>query len=159
HVQRVAHMYNALRNSVVRPGDVVAIVGVGGLGHLGVQYTARLGFNTVAVVRGREKEELACELGARHYVDSTAQHVARARAGLGGAGGVPATAPASAAMSAAVNGLAPRGSSSSRAPPRSRCRSHRSNPLSPHSRGERVQAELGMAPRSGEAPDVHKYRY
>ena len=64
--------YNALRHSGARGGDLVAILGVGGLGHLGVQFAAKLGFDTVAIARGREKEELARRLGARHYIDSTA---------------------------------------------------------------------------------------
>jgi alcohol dehydrogenase len=101
--------YNALRNSVARPGDVVAIVGVGGLGHLGVQYAARFGFDVVAVARGREKEAAARELGARHYVDSTTEDVGAALTALGGAKVVLATATDSAAMAAAVDGLAARG--------------------------------------------------
>ena len=63
--------YNALRQSGAVAGDLVAILGVGGLGHLGVQFAAKLGFDTVAIARGTEKEELARELGARHYIDST----------------------------------------------------------------------------------------
>src|SRR5947208_2831704 len=78
-------MYNALRNSVARPGDVVAILGLGGLGHLGVQYAAKFGFDTVAIARGAEKEQLARQLGARHYIDSTGQDVAQALKALGGA--------------------------------------------------------------------------
>src|SRR2546430_7748067 len=101
--------YNALRNSVARPGDMVAILGLGGLGHLGVQYAAKFGFDTVAIVRGQEKAELARDLGARHYIDSTAQDVAQSLADLGGAQVVLATVTDSAAMSAAVDGLAPRG--------------------------------------------------
>jgi len=101
--------FNALRNSVARPGDLVAILGLGGLGHLGVQYAAKFGFDTVAIVRGQEKAELARDLGARHYIDSTAQDVAQSLADLGGAQVVLATVTDSAAMSAAVDGLAPRG--------------------------------------------------
>src|SRR3569833_3059057 len=65
--------YNALRHSGAVAGDLVAILGVGGLGHLGIQFATKLGFDTVAIARGTEKEELARELGARHYIDSTAQ--------------------------------------------------------------------------------------
>ena len=64
--------FNALRESVARPGDVVAILGVGGLGHLGIQFAARMGFEVVAIARGTDKEPLAKELGAHHYIDSKA---------------------------------------------------------------------------------------
>ena len=64
--------FNALRHSSARAGDLVAVLGVGGLGHLGVQYAARMGFDTVAIARGTGKESLARELGARHYIDSSA---------------------------------------------------------------------------------------
>jgi alcohol dehydrogenase len=101
--------YNALRNSVARPGDLVAVIGLGGLGHLGVQYAARFGFDVVAVARGPEKEEAARQLGARHYVDSTTEDVATALTALGGAKVVLATATDSSAMGAAVDGLAVRG--------------------------------------------------
>jgi alcohol dehydrogenase len=101
--------YNALRTSAARPGDLVAILGLGGLGHLGVQYADRLGFEVVAISRGREKEAAARELGARHYIDSTAQDVAEALSALGGARVVVATATESAAIAATVDGLAPRG--------------------------------------------------
>src|SRR3954447_20449393 len=69
--------FNALRESNARPGDVVAILGVGGLGHLGVQYAAKMGFHTVAIARGADKRDLALELGAYHYVDSTATDIAQ----------------------------------------------------------------------------------
>src|SRR5260370_31143835 len=62
--------FNALRNSGARPGELVAVLGLGGLGHLGVQFAARAGFRTVAIARGKDKEPLARELGARHYIDS-----------------------------------------------------------------------------------------
>jgi alcohol dehydrogenase len=101
--------FTALRNSGARPGDLVAILGLGGLGHLGVQYASRLGFDTVAIARGREKEKLAGELGARHYIDSTEQDVAQSLAELGGARVVLATITDSAGIGAAVDGLAPRG--------------------------------------------------
>jgi alcohol dehydrogenase len=101
--------YNALRNSVARPGDVVAILGLGGLGHLGVQYAAKFGFDTVAIARGAEKEELARRLGARHYIDSSRQDVGDELRALGGAQVVVATATDSAAIAAGVDGLGPRG--------------------------------------------------
>ncbi|MGK5556534.1 alcohol dehydrogenase [Actinomadura kijaniata] len=101
--------YNALRHSAARPGDLVAVLGVGGLGHLGVQYANRFGYETVAIARGRDKEPLARELGAHHYIDSTADDVAEALQRLGGAKVVLGTAANSDAMSAAVGGLRPRG--------------------------------------------------
>jgi D-arabinose 1-dehydrogenase-like Zn-dependent alcohol dehydrogenase len=101
--------YNALRHSGARAGDLVAILGIGGLGHLGVQFAARQGFETVAIARGREKEPLARELGAHHYIDSTTQDVAQELTELGGARVVLATVTASGAMAATVNGLGPRG--------------------------------------------------
>jgi alcohol dehydrogenase len=104
-----ATTYNALRASNARPGDLVAVVGLGGVGHMGVQLAARLGFDTVAIARGPEKEELARRLGARHYIDSAAQDVAAELRNLGGARVVLATAIESAAMAAPVDGLAPRG--------------------------------------------------
>jgi alcohol dehydrogenase len=101
--------YNALRNSVARPGDLVAIVGLGGLGHLAVQYAARFGFDTVVVARGPEKEADARRLGARHYIDSTAHNVGEALAALGGAKVVLATPSDSAAIAAGLDGVGPRG--------------------------------------------------
>lgn len=97
--------YNALRNSGARPGDVVAILGVGGLGHLGVQFAAKMGFETVAISRGKDKEALARKLGARHYLDSSTQNVAEALTALGGAKVILATATSGKAMSATVGGL------------------------------------------------------
>jgi 2-desacetyl-2-hydroxyethyl bacteriochlorophyllide A dehydrogenase len=101
--------FNALRESDARPGDVVAILGIGGLGHLGVQYARRMGFETVAIARGTDKEAQAKALGAHHYIDSTATDVAKALQALGGAKVILATVTAADAMSAAVGGLAPRG--------------------------------------------------
>jgi alcohol dehydrogenase len=77
--------FNALRRSVARPGELVAVLGVGGLGHLGVQFAAKLGFETVAIARGADKEALATELGAHHYIDNETQAVASALQALGGA--------------------------------------------------------------------------
>jgi D-arabinose 1-dehydrogenase-like Zn-dependent alcohol dehydrogenase len=97
--------FNALRNSGARAGDVVAILGVGGLGHLGVQFARKMGFVTVAIARGQDKAPLAKELGAHHYIDSETQNVAEALLALGGARVVLATAASARAMSAALGGL------------------------------------------------------
>jgi D-arabinose 1-dehydrogenase-like Zn-dependent alcohol dehydrogenase len=102
-------VFNALRNSGARAGEVVAVHGIGGLGHLGVQYARRMGFNTVAINRGKDKEELARQLGAQHYIDATAQDVVAELQKLGGASVILATAPNAAAISALVDGLAPSG--------------------------------------------------
>ncbi len=101
--------YNALRNSGVRAGDRVAVLGVGGLGHLGVQFAAHMGLETIAVARGTEKESLARELGARHYVDSTAGDPADALLALGGVDLILSTVTSSEAMTAVFGGLRPRG--------------------------------------------------
>jgi D-arabinose 1-dehydrogenase-like Zn-dependent alcohol dehydrogenase len=97
--------FNALRNSGARAGDLVAILGIGGLGHLGVQFAARMGFNTVALARGKDKEELARQLGARHYIDTEAQDPAKELAALGGAKVVLATVTNGKAMGATLGGL------------------------------------------------------
>jgi D-arabinose 1-dehydrogenase-like Zn-dependent alcohol dehydrogenase len=101
--------YNALRNSGARPGDVVGILGLGGLGHLGVQFAAKMGFRTVAIARGGDKAGLAQQLGAHHYLDSAEQNVAAELAKLGGAKTILATVPNSKAMSEVIPGLAVRG--------------------------------------------------
>jgi len=101
--------FNALRNSGARPGDVVAILGVGGLGHLGVQFAAKMGFKTVAIARGRDKEPLARELGAWHYIDSLAQDPAAELGKLGGARVILATVTDGKAMSAVLGGLGANG--------------------------------------------------
>jgi D-arabinose 1-dehydrogenase-like Zn-dependent alcohol dehydrogenase len=101
--------FNALRNSVARAGDVVAVLGIGGLGHLGVQYAARMGFRTVAIARGKDKEPLARKLGAAQYIDSTTQDPAGELQKLGGAKVVIATVTNADAMAAAMGGLAPKG--------------------------------------------------
>ncbi len=97
--------FNALRNSGAKPPDTVAILGMGGLGHLGVQFSAKMGFNTVAIARGADKEQFAHELGARHYIDSTAGNVAEGLQKLGGARVILATVTDADAMSAALGGL------------------------------------------------------
>lgn len=97
--------FNALRNSGARPGDLVAILGVGGLGHLGVQYAAKMGFDTVAIARGRDKEELALKLGARRYLDSRATDVSAELRKLGGAKVVLSTVTAAKAMEPVLGGL------------------------------------------------------
>jgi D-arabinose 1-dehydrogenase-like Zn-dependent alcohol dehydrogenase len=101
--------FNALRNSGARPGDLVAVLGLGGLGHLGVQYAAKMGFRTVGIARGKDKEALARQLGASHYIDSQSSDPAAELSKLGGAKVVLATVTNGAAMSATVAGLAPRG--------------------------------------------------
>ncbi|MBL1084383.1 alcohol dehydrogenase catalytic domain-containing protein [Streptomyces actinomycinicus] len=103
-------VFNGLRRSSARPGDLVAVLGLGGLGHLGVQYAVAMGFETVGIARGAEKADFAKQLGAHHYVDSTsATPVAEALQSLGGARVVLATAGNSEAVTATVDGLAPRG--------------------------------------------------
>jgi D-arabinose 1-dehydrogenase-like Zn-dependent alcohol dehydrogenase len=101
--------YNALRNSGARAGDTVAVQGIGGLGHLALQYAARMGFRTVALSHGADKEPLARELGAHVYVDTQKVDAAEGLQKLGGADLVLATAPNSAAIASTVNGLRPRG--------------------------------------------------
>src|SRR5437763_9408608 len=101
--------FNALRNSGARPGDVVAVLGLGGLGHLGVQYAAKMGFHTVGIARGKDKEPLARKLGASVYIDSQAQDPAAELLKLGGAKVILATATSGEAMSAVEGGLAVNG--------------------------------------------------
>jgi D-arabinose 1-dehydrogenase-like Zn-dependent alcohol dehydrogenase len=101
--------YNCLRNSGARPGDLVAVIGLGGLGHLGVQYAAKSGFNTVAIGRGNDKEALAKKLGASHYLDTAAQDPAAELQKLGGAKVILATVTSADAMKAVIGGLAPTG--------------------------------------------------
>jgi D-arabinose 1-dehydrogenase-like Zn-dependent alcohol dehydrogenase len=98
--------FNALRNSGATPGDLVAVLGLGGLGHLAVQYATKMGFRTVGIARGRDKEALARELGASAYIDSQAQNPAAALAELGGARVILATVTSGEAMSAVQGGLA-----------------------------------------------------
>ncbi len=97
--------FNSLRNSGARPGDTVAVLGVGGLGHLAVQFAAKMGFKTVAIARGRDKESLARKLGALYYIDSQAQDVAAELGKLGGARVIVATVTSGKAMGAALGGL------------------------------------------------------
>src|SRR5437868_2823914 len=99
-------VFNALRNSGARAGEVVAVHGIGGLGHLGVQYARRMGFETVAINRGNDKEPLARQLGAHHYIDATAQDVVSELQKLGGAKVILATAPNAQAISVLADGLA-----------------------------------------------------
>ena len=101
--------FNALRRSSAKPGELAAILGIGGLGHLGVQFAAHMGFKVVAVARGAEKEQLAKKLGAQHYIDSNAGDPAAALKALGGAQLILATASDSKSMSTLMGGLAPRG--------------------------------------------------
>src|SRR5512145_3097765 len=101
--------FNSLRHAGARSGDLVAVLGIGGLGHLGVQFAARMGYETVAIARGRDKEPLSRKLGAHHYIDSEAQDPAKELSALGGARVVLATVTSGQAMTAALGGLAPDG--------------------------------------------------
>ncbi|NUO53702.1 MAG: alcohol dehydrogenase catalytic domain-containing protein [Polyangiaceae bacterium] len=97
--------FNALRHSGARPGDTVAVLGLGGLGHLAVQFAAKMGFRTVAIARGPEKAELAAQLGAFKYIDSKAEQVGPALLELGGAAVVLATVTNADAMASTIGGL------------------------------------------------------
>lgn len=97
--------FNALRHSGAVAGDLVAVLGIGGLGHLGVQFAVRMGYRTVAIARGADKAAFARQLGAHAYIDSTAEDVAEALTRLGGAKVIVATVTGPKAMSAAVGGL------------------------------------------------------
>jgi D-arabinose 1-dehydrogenase-like Zn-dependent alcohol dehydrogenase len=97
--------FNSLRHAGALPGDVVAVLGIGGLGHLGVQYAAKMGYETVAIARGADKEAFARSLGAQHYIDSAAADVAAELQKLGGAKVILATVTSGPAMAAAVGGL------------------------------------------------------
>ncbi len=101
--------YNSLRNSGARPGDTVAVQGIGGLGHLAVQFAARMGFRTIAISRGDDKAQLAHELGAHEYIDTQRVPAAEGLQKLGGADLVLATAPNAAAIASTLGGLTPRG--------------------------------------------------
>ncbi len=101
--------FNALRNSKARAGDLVAVLGIGGLGHLGIQFAAKMGFHTVAIARGQDKAKLALELGAHDYIDSKTQDVAASLGAMGGAKLILATVTNTDAMTAAVGGLGSRG--------------------------------------------------
>src|SRR5687767_116363 len=102
-------VYNPLRNSGARPGDLVAVQGIGGLGHLGIQCARRMGFRTVAIGRGGDKEPLARQLGAHEYIDTSAGTPAEAIQRLGGARVILATAPDAKSISALLDGLVPGG--------------------------------------------------
>ena len=97
--------YNALRNADLQPGDLVAVQGVGGLGHLGIQYARAAGYETVAISRSADKEEFATELGADHFVNAAETDPAEQLQALGGADGVLATAPSSDAIGSVVEGI------------------------------------------------------
>ena len=97
--------FNSLRHSGARPGDTVAVLGIGGLGHLGVQFAAKMGFKTVAIARGADKAPLARTLGAQHYIDSEATDAAAELVKLGGARVILATVTSGKAMSAVLGGL------------------------------------------------------
>ena len=97
--------FNSLRNSGARPGDIVAILGLGGLGHLGVQFAAKMGFETVAIARGKDKEPFAKKLGAKHYLDSESQNVSTELEKLGGARVILSTVTNGKAVNAVLGGM------------------------------------------------------
>jgi len=101
--------FTALRQIDARPGALVAVQGIGGLGHLGLQYASKLGFRVAAIARGTGKAELAAELGAQHYIDSSVEDPGAALQKLGGAAAIIATAASGASMTPLIPGLAPRG--------------------------------------------------
>jgi D-arabinose 1-dehydrogenase-like Zn-dependent alcohol dehydrogenase len=101
--------YNALRNAGLRGGDLVAVQGIGGLGHIGIQFARHMGFHTIAIGRGREKEKLAKDLGAHVYIDTAVDDAAAVMQRMGGARAILATAPSGGAMEPLVPGLAARG--------------------------------------------------
>jgi D-arabinose 1-dehydrogenase-like Zn-dependent alcohol dehydrogenase len=101
--------FNSLRHSGALPGDLVAVLGIGGLGHLGVQFASKSGYRTVAIARGQDKAALAKELGAHHYIDTTSSNFAEELQKLGGAAVILSTLTDAATLSAAVGGLAPNG--------------------------------------------------
>jgi D-arabinose 1-dehydrogenase-like Zn-dependent alcohol dehydrogenase len=101
--------FNALRNSGARPGDLVAVHGLGGLGHLGVQFATKMGFRTVAIARGKDKEPLAKKLGAWHYIDSQGSDPAAELTRLGGARAILATVTDAPAMRSVLEGLGTNG--------------------------------------------------
>ena len=101
--------FNALRHSVAKPGDLVAVQGLGGLGHLGIQFANRFGFRTVAVSRGKDKERLARELGADEYLDTEATDPAQELLRMGGARVVLATAPSGRAIASIIGGIGANG--------------------------------------------------
>ena len=98
--------FNSLRHAGARPGDLVAVLGIGGLGHLGVQFSAKAGYRTVAIARGKDKEPLARKLGAHHYIDSQTQDPAAELTRLGDARVILATVTSGKAMTATIGGLA-----------------------------------------------------
>jgi D-arabinose 1-dehydrogenase-like Zn-dependent alcohol dehydrogenase len=101
--------YNALRNSGAREGDTVAIIGVGGLGHLGIQFASKMGFKTIAIGRGKDKVDLVKKLGGVHYIDSKSQNTVEELVKLGGAKIILATVPSGKAMGEVLGGLAVNG--------------------------------------------------
>ena len=101
--------FNALRHSGASPGDLVAVLGVGGLGHLGIQFANKFGYEVAAIGRGAENSELAMKLGASVYIDSTSSKPAELLQQMGGARVIVATAPSSKAMSELIDGLGPNG--------------------------------------------------
>ncbi len=97
--------YNALRNSRARAGDLVAIQGIGGLGHLAIQFAAKMGFRTIAISRGKDKEKSARQLGADEFIDAASDNVSDALQSMGGARVIIATAPSAAGVGTLLSGL------------------------------------------------------
>ncbi len=141
--------YNSLRHSGAKAGDVVAILGIGGLGHLGVQFAAKMGFHTIAIARGPEKKALALKLGAHRYIDSKAEDAAKALTELGGAKVILATVTSAKAMTPLIDGpwrrrQAARG--------RRLARAHRGDAASAHR-----QAALGCRLALGESRGLRRH--
>jgi D-arabinose 1-dehydrogenase-like Zn-dependent alcohol dehydrogenase len=101
--------FNSLRNSGAHVGDAVAIIGIGGLGHLAIQFAAKMGFKTIAIARGKGKEEMARKLGAIHYIDSQSHNAAEELVKMGGVKVILGTVPSAKAMNAVLGGLSPNG--------------------------------------------------
>ena len=156
--------YNSLRNSGARPGDTVAVQGIGGLGHLAIQYAARMGFRTVALSRGADKEELARQLGAHEYVDTQKVDAAEGLQKLGGADLVLATAPNSEAIASTINGLKARGKllivaapSSRSAYRRSRSSAARPSPAWPSGSAIDSEETMAFSALTGVRPRIEKF--
>jgi D-arabinose 1-dehydrogenase-like Zn-dependent alcohol dehydrogenase len=103
--------FNTLRNSSAHAGDIVAVLGIGGLGHIAIQFAAKMGFKTIAIARGKDKEEMARKLGTIHYIDSSQSRNAAAEklAKMGGAKVILGTVPSAKAMSVVLGGVSPNG--------------------------------------------------
>jgi alcohol dehydrogenase, propanol-preferring len=135
--------FSALRNAPAKAGELVAVVGIGGLGHLGVQYARRMGFEVVAIARGADQAELAKKLGAHHYVDNTATDPAEALQALGGAKVILITASGGRTVAETFKGLHPGGVSNR---PRRRAGADRGLKLGPHLREPQARRRFDRRP-------------